>query len=61
MNTAIASVTGSAGGQESGSIGLGFAIPINQARRLATELVDTGRRPRPSSASGSATPSRAAR
>jgi putative serine protease PepD len=42
VNTAIASVTGSAG-QEGGSIGLGFAIPINQARRLATELVDTGR------------------
>jgi putative serine protease PepD len=42
MNTAIASVTGTAGGQESGSIGLGFAIPMNQARRLATELVDTG-------------------
>ncbi|WP_433786489.1 S1C family serine protease [Actinomycetospora sp. CA-101289] len=42
VNTAIASVTGSAG-QEAGSIGLGFAIPINQARRLATELVDTGR------------------
>ncbi|MHC1559537.1 S1C family serine protease [Actinomycetospora sp. C-140] len=41
VNTAIASVTGSAG-QEAGSIGLGFAIPINQARRLATELVDTG-------------------
>jgi len=42
VNTAIASVTGSAG-QEAGSIGLGFAIPINQARRLATELVETGR------------------
>ena len=41
VNTAIASVTGGAG-QEAGSIGLGFAIPINQARRLATELVDTG-------------------
>ncbi|TDQ64907.1 putative serine protease PepD [Actinomycetospora succinea] len=41
VNTAIASVTGGSG-QEGGSIGLGFAIPINQARRLATELVDTG-------------------
>jgi putative serine protease PepD len=41
VNTAIASVTGGTG-QEAGSIGLGFAIPINQARRLATELVDTG-------------------
>ena len=41
VNTAIASVTGGTG-QEAGSIGLGFAIPINQARRLATELIDTG-------------------
>ncbi|WAL47526.1 S1C family serine protease [Rhodococcus pyridinivorans] len=37
INTAIAT----AGGQ-SGSIGLGFAIPVEQARRIAQELVDTG-------------------
>jgi len=38
INTAIAT----AGGQ-SGSIGLGFAIPVEQARRIAQELVDTGK------------------
>ena len=45
VNTAIASVPsgGASAGQEGGSIGLGFAIPINQARRIATELVQTGR------------------
>jgi putative serine protease PepD len=45
VNTAIASVPsgGASPGQEGGSIGLGFAIPINQARRIATELVQTGR------------------
>jgi S1-C subfamily serine protease len=30
-------------GAEGGSIGLGFAIPINQARRVAAELIATGR------------------
>lgn len=30
-------------GAQGGSIGLGFAIPINQARRVATELIRTGR------------------
>jgi putative serine protease PepD len=33
--------TGSGGGQ-SGSIGLGFAIPADQAKRIADELVSTG-------------------
>jgi putative serine protease PepD len=42
INTAIASL-GSAAGGSAGSIGLGFAIPINQAREIAKELVDTGR------------------
>jgi putative serine protease PepD len=41
VNSAIASL-GSFGGQ-SGSIGLGFAIPINQARRTAEELIKTGK------------------
>lgn len=40
VNSAIASLGSSAGGQ-SGSIGLGFAIPINQALRVANELVST--------------------
>ncbi len=44
VNTAIASLASrDSAGQEGGSIGLGFAIPINQARRIASELVDTGR------------------
>jgi putative serine protease PepD len=30
------------GGGQSGSIGLGFAIPVNQARRVAEELINTG-------------------
>ena len=41
VNSAIATTGGSVSGQ-SGSIGLGFAIPINQARRVATELIATG-------------------
>lgn len=35
----IASNTDAAG--QAGSIGLGFAIPVNQARRIAEELIDT--------------------
>jgi putative serine protease PepD len=41
INTAIASLGSAAGGQ-AGSIGLGFAIPINQVREIAKELIDTG-------------------
>ncbi|PXX68506.1 putative serine protease PepD [Nocardia tenerifensis] len=43
INTAIATLGASemAGGQ-SGSIGLGFAIPVDQARRVADELIKTG-------------------
>ncbi|PZS36931.1 MAG: protease [Pseudonocardiales bacterium] len=40
INSAIAAL-GSGTGQV-GSIGLGFAIPIDQARRIANELVHTG-------------------
>jgi putative serine protease PepD len=42
INTAIASLGGEASGQQSGSIGLGFAIPVDQARRVADELIKTG-------------------
>lgn len=42
INTAIASLGGDAAGQQSGSIGLGFAIPVDQARRVADELIKTG-------------------
>jgi putative serine protease PepD len=41
INSAIATTGSSVSGQ-SGSIGLGFAIPINQARRVATDLIETG-------------------
>ncbi|MBO0678789.1 trypsin-like peptidase domain-containing protein [Mycolicibacterium sp. S2-37] len=44
VNSAIASMGGgsdSSGGQP-GSIGLGFAIPSDQAKRIADELVSTG-------------------
>ena len=41
INSAIATTGSSVSGQ-SGSIGLGFAIPINQARRVASELIETG-------------------
>lgn len=41
VNSAIASL-GSGFGGESGSIGLGFAIPINQAKRIAEEIIQTG-------------------
>ncbi|MFI7384305.1 trypsin-like peptidase domain-containing protein [Streptomyces sp. NPDC049813] len=34
-------------GGQSGSIGLGFAIPINQAKRVAEELINTGRATHP--------------
>ncbi|MGW6693373.1 S1C family serine protease [Rhodococcus sp. NPDC054953] len=44
INTAIATLGGEAGaGQQGGSIGLGFAIPVDQARRVADELVNTGK------------------
>ncbi|HEX7824614.1 MAG TPA: trypsin-like peptidase domain-containing protein, partial [Mycobacterium sp.] len=41
MNSAIATLGGSPDA-ESGSIGLGFAIPVDQAKRIADELVTTG-------------------
>ena len=42
INSAIATLQGGAGGQ-AGSIGLGFAIPINQAQRVAKQLIATGK------------------
>jgi putative serine protease PepD len=41
VNSAIATLGASLGG-ESGSIGVGFAIPINQARRTIEQLIDKG-------------------
>jgi len=42
INSAIASLGASSPGSQSGSIGLGFAIPIDQARRVAQELIKNG-------------------
>ncbi|HEX7405147.1 MAG TPA: trypsin-like peptidase domain-containing protein [Candidatus Nanopelagicaceae bacterium] len=42
VNSAIASL-GSSYGSQPGSIGLGFAIPINQARKTAEQLIKTGK------------------
>ncbi len=41
INTAIRSI-GASAGNEGGSIGLGFAIPIDTARAIAEELIRTG-------------------
>ncbi|MBB6344896.1 trypsin-like peptidase domain-containing protein [Nonomuraea muscovyensis] len=46
VNSAIATLSRSLNSQ-SGSIGLGFAIPVNQARRVAQELVTDGKAKRP--------------
>ena len=44
VNSAIATLSS---GSTSGSIGLGFAIPINEAKRVANEIIDTGASTRP--------------
>jgi putative serine protease PepD len=45
INTAIASVPSNSFGQQSqsGNIGVGFAIPSNTAKRIADEIVKTGK------------------
>ncbi|WP_418353580.1 trypsin-like peptidase domain-containing protein [Streptomyces alboflavus] len=49
INSAIRSAGNDSGpdGGQSGSIGLGFAIPINQGKRVAEELINTGRATHP--------------
>jgi putative serine protease PepD len=43
VNSAIASLsTGSAATNQSGSIGLGFAIPIDEAKRIASQIITQG-------------------
>jgi putative serine protease PepD len=42
VNSAIASTSAGSGGQP-GSIGLGFAIPIDTAKRIANEIMTTGK------------------
>ncbi|MFD0901088.1 S1C family serine protease, partial [Actinomadura sediminis] len=45
INTAIATLGGQSmgGEQQGGNIGLGFAIPINQGKRIAEEIIATGK------------------
>mgnify|MGYP000229632516 CR=1 FL=1 len=45
VNSAIATLDSSS--SQTGSIGLGFAIPINQARRTAEQLIKTGKSSHP--------------
>ncbi|AYN32634.1 protease [Streptomyces albus] len=50
INSAIRSADGGSGpgGEgQSGSIGLGFAIPVNQGKRVAEELINTGKATHP--------------
>ncbi|GGW63499.1 S1C family serine protease [Streptomyces griseoloalbus] len=49
INSAIRSAGGGADldGGQAGSIGLGFAIPINQGKRVAEELINTGKATHP--------------
>jgi putative serine protease PepD len=42
INSAIASLSSSGFGSQSGNIGVGFAIPIDQAKTIASELIQTG-------------------
>jgi putative serine protease PepD len=42
INTAIAALPGATQATGAGSVGLGFSIPSNQARRVAEELIATG-------------------
>ena len=42
VNSAIATLGGESQDAQSGSIGLGFAIPVDQAKRIADELISSG-------------------
>jgi putative serine protease PepD len=42
VNSAIATLGGESPDAQSGSIGLGFAIPVDQAKRIADELISSG-------------------
>ncbi len=43
INSAIQPGGSSTDGSQGGSVGLGFAIPINQAKRVAEQLIKTGK------------------
>ncbi|AFM18952.1 trypsin-like serine protease with C-terminal PDZ domain [Mycolicibacterium chubuense NBB4] len=42
INSAIATMGADSGAAQGGSIGLGFAIPVDQAKRIADELIQSG-------------------
>ena len=43
VNVAIASAGSGSSSSSSGNIGVGFSIPINHAKRVAQEIIDTGK------------------
>ncbi|WP_344970325.1 S1C family serine protease [Salinactinospora qingdaonensis] len=45
VNSAIATMGGGISSEQSGSIGLGFAIPATQAKRVVDQLIATGEAP----------------
>ncbi|HZW44711.1 MAG TPA: trypsin-like peptidase domain-containing protein [Dermatophilaceae bacterium] len=47
INSAIASLGSSGGSSQSGNIGIGFAIPVNEARSIAEQLIKTGKATHP--------------
>ncbi len=47
INSAIATLGGSGGESPSGSIGVGFAIPVDEARSIAEQLIRTGKATHP--------------
>ena len=47
INSAIASLGSSGGSSQSGSIGIGFAIPVNEAKSIAGQLISTGKATHP--------------
>ncbi len=48
INSAIATLGSSGTGDQSGSIGVGFAIPVDEARSIAEQLIRTGKATHPS-------------
>jgi putative serine protease PepD len=47
INSAIASLGSSGASSQSGNIGIGFAIPVNEARSIAEQLISTGKATHP--------------
>jgi putative serine protease PepD len=47
INSAIASLQSDAATSQSGSIGVGFAIPVDEARSIAVQLIRTGKATHP--------------